>query len=624
MKQHLNKVRDNVSNNYSEGDTDMILLNIPGIIDDESTDNPVIQEGVKDIMKDAAKAADIDVDKIKDAWKGNDNKDSSSDRTGYERRKVKDSSGNPVKGPDGKDLKVTDQEYRADIVKDVDDKVNNVLNAIDRAASSEYVDGRSIVARARNSVLQFPVYVTQSLRVNEAHIISKMFERVYTTLVQSVISQDATIDEKEANNLVFLKKYHTNIREAADILTNVYYQPIDEIDKMMQESVFYHQKLNDDLMVAFHVVPTKDTNMVDSLLLSENARLMSDPLEPFVYLREAAKDMDPNQTTDESYTSKQINVTDKDLEELAKNKVKNAADGSPYKNFDLNVDGDLDKAVDQLKKEIRSGKLASNKHGGYQYDAASGRYFRTTHDSTHRTTTSTGRAVDTPAILREADIKKLNGLLPYTIKVSFRMKTAAGSYQEVSYIIGIKTVLHLVYAEDLADELQELVTGNIRSLQKVRYKTGEINFMQYMFNVKGLKADAAKNISSNKRWINNLKRLAEFGKTNGSLLKTPTKLLAGGNVPIPNGTLVLSQSDVSMLISQTGIDLSKVSNAARLAKSLFLISVVIVDSSAGTMRVLFPDESNNWDVQSLASIDAEVSKTDNSQLMKELNKLVNH
>ena len=77
------------------------------------------------------------------------------------------------------------------------------------------------------------------------------------------------------------------------------------------------------------------------------------------------------------------------------------------------------------------------------------------------------------------------------------------------------------------------------------------------------------------------------------------------------------------MVNETGIDVSDVNIATKLARSLFLIAVVIVDSTAGSMRILFPDSASDWDVQSLASIDAELSKTDNSSLMKELNKMVN-
>jgi hypothetical protein len=111
------------------------------------------------------------------------------------------------------------------------------------------------------------------------------------------------------------------------------------------------------------------------------------------------------------------------------------------------------------------------------------------------------------------------------------------------------------------------------------------------------------------------------------MLKKPMKAAAGltngGTVPIPNGTLVLTNSDILALKSSTGIDLSSVGPAKSLAKSLFLIAVCIVDESAGTLKVLFPDADTDWDVQSLASIDSELAKTDNSALMKELNKAVN-
>jgi hypothetical protein len=111
------------------------------------------------------------------------------------------------------------------------------------------------------------------------------------------------------------------------------------------------------------------------------------------------------------------------------------------------------------------------------------------------------------------------------------------------------------------------------------------------------------------------------------MLKKPMQLAAeitnGGVRPIPNGTLVLSNIDVVALKSSTGIDLNSVSAVKSLARNLFLIAVCIVDESAGTLKVLFPDADNEWDTQSLSSIDAELSKTDNSALMKELNKAVN-
>jgi len=582
----------------------------------------VFSEGmVGDVLK---SASNVDVDAIKDVW--ND-----ADKGIYDKAKA-----------------VQDHGV---------DKVANRISDLDQSMNKHRIDNKSIIARSRNSVLQFPIYVTQTLRVNEAQIIAGLFERVYTTLVQTVLSQNPILDEDEANNLVFLKKFHTNLKESADfVLMNEFYQPIDEIDSIMKEAAFYSEQISPICNVEFRRVPTTDKN-----LIMENARLMNEPLTGFRYLKEA-DNVDTTTDRSKKVTVKGVIVSEKELEEMARERA--GFTDREWKTIDMSardikseveasMPGDKDDAVhqrkvreaierrlrqkhdaeeklkrelDKLKADIKDGKIKN-----YDVDPA-GRIRRL--EKSEDVTTSTKefikkapdviKAVDAPKMLRDGDIKKINNMLPYTIEATFRIKSNNGGLErDVRFIIGIKSVMHLIRTQDLAEDLRELVTGNIKSLQKVRYKTGEIDFMDYMFNIKGLKADAAKHINYNKRWINTLKRLGEYDKTHGSLLKKPTQLLTDGHVPIPNGTLVLAQTDVTTLTNQTGIDLSVVSNAKKLAKTLFLIGIVIVDGSAGSMRILFPDSDNDWDVQSLAAIDAELAKTDNSQIMKELNKMVN-
>ncbi|MCM1233258.1 MAG: hypothetical protein NC489_24335 [Ruminococcus flavefaciens] len=589
----------------------MIDFNFHESAQTKGTEKPFHESILDDSMK-AAKAIGADADNIKKVW--NDAEAGVMDKAGVINDEVL-----------GNARKVTD--------------------SIDRATKAHRVDNRSIIARARNSVLQFPMYVSQSTRVNAAHTINKMFERVYTTLVQTVLSQNQIIDEEEANDLVFLKNFHTNLKEGAEVLMNKYYQPIDDIDQMMMESVFYTQKITENCTVEFRVVPTDNQD-----LILENARLLNDPLTGFMYLREAdhnLNNIDQSKTSEARYTT----LSEDDLRELAKDRAgltdrerelvdKSARDieaevgvyqhagrdmsDEERKKVNAAVnkklgeqavaDKKLQEALKSLKDDIKAGKIKNYDHDGVRY-----RRF----DQTGKTVERQMNPVDAPKLLKDSDIKKINGLLPYTIECTFRLRTKEGLDRDVHYIVGIKTVMHLIRTQDLAEDLRDLVTGDIKSLRKVRYKTGEIGFLDYLFNIKGLKADAAKHINYNKRWMNTLKRLAEYKNTNASFLKQPVKALTGGSVPIPNGTLVLTQPDVTSLTNQTGIDLSVVSNAKRLAKSLFLIGIVIVDSSAGTMRVLFPDSDNDWDVQSLASIDAELAKTDNSQLMKELNRMVN-
>lgn len=590
---------------------------------------------------------------------------------------------------------------------DVNDSLGNLNDTLGKLNSSiinkdNYFSSKSIIARSKNSVMQFPVYITQGIRVNEAHIIAKLFERVYASFVQNVLAMNPMIeDEKSINNLVFLKKFHSNINESKDfevIGYNEFYQPIDEMDEMLKESVFYRTKVTPTMEATFRMVPLKD-----KFLISESARLAGDPLEGFSYLKEGKDDGLEVKETTVNGTKKHISLSDNDLRDMAieMNDVDDdtkkyadmaklgskeihdkaiddahlSSDERKYMNkTDDEIRGDIVKAhpnmdnkdidreynvrrkikndaIDKVKdaeSDLRSNiRSAVNEIDGYVNDLKqqikddklkgldykNGKYFRA--DVTSSTVTKKMpktnkapdviKAVDAPKFLRDVEIKKLNGMLPYSIEASFRImgkRGADGSVgldRDVHFIIGIKTVMHLIKVQDLQEELRELITGNMKSLQKVRYKTGEISFLDYLLNPKAIKRDASKSVNYNKKWISNLKRLAEWTKLNGTVLK-PATFFNKGEVPIPNGTLVLSHADVASLTDKTGIDISSLSNAKRLCKSLFLIAIAIVDGSAGTMRVFFPDRDTDWDVQSLASIDAELAKTDNSPLMNELKK----
>lgn len=567
-----------------------------------------------------------------------------------------------------------------DTRKETIQKAGDVADKISDFAKKRTANNSSIIARARNSVVQFPVYISQTARVNQAHTIGKLFERVYTTLVQTVLSQNQILSPEEANDLVFLKKYHTNLREAADVFVNKYYESIDDIDKMICESIFYTQQISETCQVLFSVVPT-----IDNDLILENSRLINEPLTGFAYFRESSDD---KRGRSSETTAKITILSDNDLLPIVADQ--NKIDRDSVKLYGMSSDeirkevqgelgtvpdnksGDSQEAKDQrekINKEV-SDRIAKRDEVKKKIDTSLTKFkddIKLTHltpeefmklpdaeqkrikgikasypDLSYKngyirrqddqskvshnvpTAAPVDKAVDAPTInIKDADIKKLNGMLPYTIEATFRIETKNGIDRDIKYIIGIKTVMHLIRAQDLAEDLRELITGDVKTLQKVRYKTGEINFKDYFLNIKGIKADAAKHINYNKRWVNTLKRLGEYNKMNGTLLKKPIEAISGGNVPIPNGTLVLTQPDVTTLTNMTGIDLSIVSNAKKLAKTLFLIGVVIIDDTDESMKVLFPDSDTDWDIQSLSSIDAELSRTDNSQIMKELNRMVN-
>ena len=455
-----------------------------------------------------------------------------------------------------------------DALNKVKKDVQDIESGVDRISGSSkgMVNTTSIIGRARNSVLQFPVYISKSsMRDNQAHVFAKTFERVYATLVQTVLSHNSSFTSEEVKELKFLKSFHTNLTESVNKFLNEFYEPHDDFDKMMLEGLQRTIHINENVSVVFNVAPCP------AELIKENARLMHEPLQGFKQFFENI-DKEKLDFEKEKETQRKKERAEDRADRAEKEKVRQS------------------EREEDLKRKDEEGEKSSNK------------------------------AVDVPKLLNDAAIKKVNGMLPYTIEASFRI---TDEKRDVKFIIGIKTVLHMIDSKDLADDLREIISGNIKKLQKVRYQTGELNFKDYWFNLKGLKADAAKHINYNKRWLNTLKRLGEYRKLHGTLLNAPAKLLSGGHVPIPNGTLVLGISDVDLLKSRSGVDIENVSIAKKMASSLFLIAIAIVDSTAGTMRVLFPDSDSDWDTQSLGSLEAEVAKVDNAEFAKELQKAFN-
>lgn len=588
-----------------------------------SSEDQVYQEGINSTIRDNT---GIDAKDIGDSW---------SDISG-----IKD-VGHAIKVTNDKGIQ----------------PARDIADVIDKHVYKDaIVDNRSIVARARNSILQFPVYVTQSCPVAPARIISDFFARYYTSMVQETLAQNPVMDEEEANNLVFLKKYHVNLKESVENLlegyqnlVNPFYQPIDEIDALLKESVYCEYTLNKNCKLICRVVPSTDPD-----LLAECARGIHEPLEGFDYLREGMYDgVDPKERTIE-ITSRFDTVDEDEIRQMAIDKLNLTSDERQFLDMTAREIQDyvnarmpdssgndqtarenqvraimtrradnerrVQERIKRIQKQIKSGKKKGYSYDGVRYRRNSNTSKRIDSHNTHKHPVDD--AVEAPHILKDTEVKRINSMLPYTIEATFRLKTKNGIDRDVKYILGVKCVLHIVRTNDLAEDLQELITGKMKALQKVRYKTGEISFRDYLFNDKQLKADAAKNINYNKRWLNNLKRLADYRQQYGSFLKIPIQALNKGDVPIPNATLILTQPDIAQLTSQTGIDLSQIGNARRLTKNLFLAAICIIDASAGTMRVYF-DEDTDWDIQSLQSIDQEVARTDNSQLMRELNRVVN-
>ena len=408
---------------------------------------------------------------------------------------------------------------------------------IDQKLKKFATPATSIISKASKSILQFPIYITKSIRINEAQVIGKTFERYYASLVQAALAQHPIIDQEDANGMKFLRQFHINIDSSGYgtklnplTTTNDMYparpvphteSAIDEVDGFIIESLHNVIEINDNLILECNAfAPTNEM----AFFISESMRLANPPLTGFSYLEAAP----------------------------------------PKKNV-----------VKEVKPQ------------------------------------------PSPSVLKDVEIKKWNSLTPYAITATFKIRNGKEIRDAVTYVIGVKTVLHPVELKDLNDDLEDIVNGSNRKLQKVRYTSGEISGKDYFLNLSNIKKNASRALKKTNAWLSTLKQLADYQKLSGTIINAHGKTL-----PIPNGTMVLSQADVIYLRDNTGIDLNDINTTAKFCNSLFLIALTIVDEVAGTMKMYF-DRNVDWDVQSIASLDAEIQKQDNSRISSELSKMIN-
>ena len=76
---------------------------------------------------------------------------------------------------------------------------------------------------------------------------------------------------------------------------------------------------------------------------------------------------------------------------------------------------------------------------------------------------------------------------------------------------------------------------------------------------------------------------------------------------IPNASIIVSKADVDNVKRMTEIDLLKDSTARNFCGELFLISFIVVDTDAGKMMHMMPDEGSTFNVMSMNSVEKQLA-----------------
>lgn len=239
--------------------------------------------------------------------------------------------------------------------------------------------------------------------------------------------------------------------------------------------------------------------------------------------------------------------------------------------------------------------------------------------------TQLGNSIHAPSFIDESKINKLNTMKPLMMNVSIQMLNKDDTIQPINYVVGVKVRNHLIPADVLPEVAMYPLKEMDKISRKVKWRAGELKFFKdLVFRIDQKKQTAVDSRDPRRKWYRRLYELAHMkgdapttavirGK---SLFTTFLREKIGkrdiANGLIPNATIIISQNDVTNIKSQTSIDLLNASTARKFCGELFLISFVVIDMEAESIKIMFPDSHNDFEVHSLASINKQLATLDTS------------
>lgn len=531
----------------------------------------------------------------------------------------------------------------------------------------------SIIASAKNNLFEFPVFISNTIPLDYATATNALLEQLYAAYLQMAISQNPVVDAKSVKNgLQFadlktdVNKYleytecdwqheacHNVIQEAyatyefdmlsyedrdARVINEAYdYQPLTEFSHFFQEAPGDNP---DDWNRRFPV-PAKqrdaDGNLINRLevpLRFEPGQYMTSA-ELHEYLRgtpAVAGMPNPGQSTINRYmaylqnhsldngfpsvrevdSARPTQPTRFERVAQAAHNYDNIAQAAQHTAGAISGTADAIQKVANLKDTISSNR-----------DAATLKKLELEREPLKRGELHSKTTVSAPTYIDDAKCQKLNTMKPLLMQVSVNMLNKDDSLQPLNFVVGVKCHMRVVPA----DILPEVATYPLQQMdkvaRKVKWRAGELKFLKdIVFRINEKKQTAADSRDPKRKWYRRLYELAHMkGDAPASAVVQGKSLFASfirdkqgkGKMMhgmIPNASIIISQNDVVNIKAQTKIDLLKGSTAKKFCGELFLMSLIVIDPDAESVKIMLPDINDDYDVHSMASINKQLATLD--------------
>lgn len=505
----------------------------------------------------------------------------------------------------------------------VGDTAGAVVRDVKRKTSADagMFGAPSIIGRATQNIFEFPVFVSSSVPVDMATAVNALLEQTYASYLQMAISMNPVVDEASFRAGDVFGKLKTN--------TSRYLEYTDP------EAMFYahdavHNEIDmDNVTCEFNMI---DLSVSDAKVINE--ALDYQPLSEFDFFFEAVQKGNKKKDDDDDESPKERRLHEQKLRDqhdaAERDKVRDLEDKLDRKNERKYKQAQEIRAYRKDKREEAAEERAQQRHK--QEDIAYGpqgkamldkmlamrdneiKKARNAREESQAVRDAEKHAADmkvkAPTLMDETKIQKLNTLKPLMMTVGVKVQTGGRISDMIDYVVGVKTHCRLIKADVLPEFAQYPSKEMNRLSKKVKWRAGELKFLDYFFGKKEKKQAAYDSRDPNRKWYHRLYELAHLKGSSGVAKKITGRRSVDGI--IPNVSMVITKADVDNIEAETGIDLLKGSTAAAICAEMYMIGLVVVDVDAQSIKMLLPDIHKEYDVHSLASVNKQLATLDSA------------
>ena len=207
-------------------------------------------------------------------------------------------------------------------------------------------------------------------------------------------------------------------------------------------------------------------------------------------------------------------------------------------------------------------------------------------------------------VFTNMDMKKANEAIPTFAKATIGFivdETEQVVTRDV--LVGIKTVIHPIRANELISELYNTLINHRKFLKFVKFISGEERSLtDLMFGIKELRLDARASSNSNAaRWIPAFRRRQRLNKIAVPYLMKDY---------VPNGTICVTMNEVNHIKSEYGIDMLRPDHIEHLMHENFLLGFVVLDQANERVLVTYDGHGGQLQQYTYTALEREQQSTD--------------